>query len=46
MAETPAIETWDSLERIAHPKIRAFAQYWQSKRGQPGRAGQMRATTA
>ena len=41
MAEAPAIETWDSLERIPHPKIRAFAAYWQSKRGQrraPARA--------
>lgn len=34
MAEVPAIETWDSLERIPHPKIRAFADYWQSKRRQ------------
>jgi hypothetical protein len=34
MAGAPAIETWDSLERIPHPKIRAFAEYWQSKRAQ------------
>jgi hypothetical protein len=41
MVETPAVDTWDSLERIPHPTIRAFAQYWQSKRGQrraPARA--------
>ena len=41
MAEAPAVETWESLERIPHPKIRAFAEYWQSKRGQrraPARA--------
>jgi hypothetical protein len=27
-----AVETWDSLERIPHPRIREFAAYWQSKR--------------
>src|SRR4029434_8625350 len=34
MAEAPAVETWDSLDRIPHPKIRAFADHWQLKRGQ------------
>jgi len=41
MAGAPAVETWNSLERIPHPKIRAFAEYWQSKRAQrraPARA--------
>jgi hypothetical protein len=28
-----AIETWHSLERISHPLIRQFADYWQRKRG-------------
>jgi hypothetical protein len=27
------IETWHSLERISHPLIRQFADYWQRKRG-------------
>ena len=31
--EEPEVETWDSLDRIPHPKIRAFAEYWQTKRG-------------
>ena len=31
--QEPAVETWDSLDRIPHPKIRAFADYWQTKRG-------------
>jgi hypothetical protein len=31
--QEPTIETWDSLDRIPHPKIRTFAAYWQTKRG-------------
>jgi hypothetical protein len=28
----PAVETWASIERIPHPRIREIATYWEAKR--------------